>query len=169
MELRVTLVPDSVDEDGAPILVGLDDAINAEVVRAVRDAIAKKAGTAVEQALKDEISDWVKEQVTQTILAPIQRTNSYGSPVGEPVSLVDLILECAQSYLSAWVNCRGEDDRHGSTGSMPRAAFIARQVTEQIVKEAIEPEVAKVREAVKAQVSARVGELIVETMTKLAK
>jgi len=115
----------------------------------------------IREVREEEIRDQIRPTVERVIAEPVQRTNGYGQPTGNPVTLTELILAEAKAMLTA------VDTSYGSRSGDKRETVIQRLVRETVDK-AIRAELAEVIAAEKAKVvtvvRARAAELIAESI-----
>lgn len=101
---------------------------------------------------EEEIREQLRPIVTGALEAPVQKTNSFGEPAGEPASLTSLIVKEAQSYLTRRADSYG-------TGQTIVQKFITEAVDRALKKELAEV-VADEKAKVVAAVRAKAAELI---------
>lgn len=111
----------------------------------------------VENLRAEEIRGQIRPIVEAAVTKPIQRTNMYGSPTGEPITLTELIVSEAQAYLTK------RDDRYGADKRTVIEKLVADAVDKAIRKElseAIAEEKAKVVAAVRAKAADLIAEAV---------
>jgi hypothetical protein len=100
----------------------------------------------------EEIRAQVKPIVEKAITTSIQPTNGYGRPVGQPVSLEEVIVKEAHAYLT-------KRDGYGD-----RSVSVVQKVVSDAVEKAIKTELARAiveeKEKVVAAVRAKAADLI---------
>jgi len=106
----------------------------------------------------EEIREQVKPIVAAAIAAPVQRTDGYGAPIGEPVPLADLIVKEANTTLAK----RDSYDR----GSSTFVVKIIRDEVERVFKNELSATITAEKAKVKAIVQAKAAELIAATITE---
>lgn len=106
----------------------------------------------------EEIREQIRPIVAKAITDPVQKTNGYGQPVGEPVSLTELIVGEVRTLLSK---------RDGYDRSTP--TFVQKIIRDEVgrtltaeLQQVIADEKAKVVAAVRAQAA----ELIADAVKK---
>ena len=126
--------------------VTLNQAIVDAAAKILADHVLKTAGDdlgkLVAQTREDEVRRQVAPLVEETIQGPIQRTNRYGEPLGEPTTLRSLVAETALEALQAPVkgNYRyvsGSSIDEKDTRSLVEyfvARYVRSEIEEQIKK-----------------------------------
>lgn len=136
--------------------------IAAEAARQVVSSLEKKVKEDFRGLLNQAVLERVGPVVQECMDAPIQKTNSYGEPVGSTLSMRELILESAQKYLGESVNRSGYPER--GSGTQSRAEhFIAKVIDEQLgyaMKKQIEDAVKKAIEEARTRVAAVIAPLL---------
>jgi len=126
----------------------LADAVAAQIALALQaDDEFKTLRARVLDLRNEEIREQVKPIVAAAIAAPVQRTNSYGNPVGEPVPMTELIVKEVHDYL-------GKRDSYARDSQTVVQKLIREQVDLALkneLKDAIADEKAKVVAAVRAK------------------
>lgn len=137
--------------------VTLADAIAAEVARNLRDD--ERWPALRERFLKirdEEIREQIRPVVAEAVNSPVQRTNGYGSPVGEPFSLTELILKEARDYLSK---------RDGYDRDRPTVAEkLIREAVDRTVKTELAQAISDEKATVVAAVRAKAADLIAQSV-----
>jgi hypothetical protein len=105
--------------------------------------------TQVREIRAEVIREAVRPQVEEAIAAPVQKTNSYGDPIGEPTSLRDLIVAEARKAVNE------PADRYSSRGG----SFL-QQAIEKAVKDALADEIKSAVEAARKGVAGEIGKTV---------
>lgn len=103
--------------------------LRSEVVYVAGVRLAKDLLQEVRADVKNHVRDAVQAQVSEVVAEaltnPVQMTNSYGSPIGEPKALRDLIMEQAE------VMMRPNKDPYTRNGNQsPIQKIISDQITQ---------------------------------------
>jgi hypothetical protein len=144
-------------DGGAPVVLG--DLVAEEVVRRLRDehrddwtSLARTFREVREAVIREHLTPLVQE----TIAGEVRKTNAFGEPVGQPVTLRELIMAEVSKLLTAPVTNSGY--RSGET-------FI-----QKIIREAVQAEFSNiVNEQVKAarqQVADQIGAMVADGIVK---
>ena len=132
---------DDFDEEGQPTF-DLKQAVVAEVVRqllsGVKDDLLESAIDEVREQLRKTVREEVHAKVRDVINAPVQKTNSYGEPKGEPKTLVEHVSEEAKHFLYEKVSESGKSPSYNDK-TITRAQFFARQMAEETIKTELRP------------------------------
>lgn len=103
----------SYDEDGDAVVEGsatVGDKVAAIIAKNVMAHPDYRSLQERVTALRDEeIREQLRPIVAEALQKPIQKTNSYGSPVGQPTTLTELIMESVTKYWNP-----NSTDRYGS-------------------------------------------------------
>lgn len=139
--------------DSAPMTLG--QSVAKEIAdRLVADDEYKTLRRQVLELRTEEVRRQLEPIVTAAIEKPVQRTNSFGDPVGEPTTLTDLIVKEAREYLA-------KGDGYG------RETVLQKTVREAVggaLKKELAAVVAEEKEKVVAAVRAKAAELIAEAV-----
>lgn len=108
----------------------------------------------------EEIRAQITPMIAEAVAKPIQRTGAYGDPIGEPVSMREVVVDEARKILQG--TPKGSYDRD----AQPLGRKLIREMVEKEMRaelaDAIKAERQKVVDAVRAQAA----ELITEAVTK---
>lgn len=124
-----------------------------------RDASYPSLRERVRQIREDEIRAQLRPIIEAALEAPVQKTNSYGAPTGDLVSLTELVIKEVQAYLK-----RPTDSYDRNRGTVVQK-FIREAVDSAIKKEladAIADEKAKVVAAVRAKAAELIAQAVRE-------
>ncbi|QDY06126.1 hypothetical protein FJK98_02250 [Micromonospora sp. HM134] len=138
------------NDDGDRVPRTLGEAVATQITRNLMTADDWASARKLVPIIREsEIRAAVQAEIATAMTAPIQRTNTFGAPMGEPTTLTELVIAEAKSYLT-----RKVDDSYRSNGQTVVQKFIAEAVDKAIKKElaeAIADEKAKVVAAVRAK------------------
>lgn len=160
MKIELNLTPDEVDEDGEPVLVNIEAAVASAVADRVTPAIKKHILDKIETEIAAKVGVHVAGWVETAITKPVQRTNAYGHPVGEPVSFEELVVGIAQKYLTTKVDTYGGDR---STASLMRSEWIVRRHASELIKTVLDTHLNEHRE----QLAKAIGEIVAASATAI--
>ncbi|GLY81862.1 hypothetical protein [Actinoallomurus iriomotensis] len=108
----------------------------------------------------EEIRAQITPMIAETIAKPIQRTVAYGDPIGEPISMREVVVDEARKILQG--TPKGSYDRNAQPlGRQLIHEMVSRELKTELA-DAIKAERQKVVDAVRAQAA----ELITEAVTK---
>jgi hypothetical protein len=114
----------------------------------------------------EEIREHLKPVIAQALDAAVQRTSGFGDPRGEPKTLREVIVEAALEQL------RRPAHGDGFGGGIRRGETLVQFVIRREVEDALGKELRGVVQAAKADVleavRAKAGEVVAETIEKLA-
>lgn len=116
------------------------------------------------RSLIDEAVTTKAAGVIEEIMArPLQRTDSYGQPVGEPVSLAAVIADRVENWATERVDqdgkLEGKNNRFGAVFST-RLEHMVRDLASGDLKRAVDKEVTAIRDQLKAGASAAIAKQI---------
>lgn len=129
-------------EAGEVLLVDVIAQVVAE--KLTKDDQYPKLRDQVLKIREEEIRAAIIPMIEKAVAAPIQKTTSYGSPVGEPTTLTELIIQTTNDILKKGIDRSGYSDSRGET---LLAKLIRTEVTNAMqkeLKEVIDAEKAKV-------------------------
>lgn len=130
MKIELTLTPDEVDEDGDPILVNIEAAVASTVADRVRPAIEKHIQAGIETEIKAVVDANVASWVETAVTKPVQRTDGYGHPTGDPVSFEGFVADIVRQFLTTRVDTYGGER---STRSLTRLEWIVRKYANELI------------------------------------
>lgn len=146
------------EQDVAGIIVDRASRIlldhNRETTAAFLDRVAQIAA--------EEIREAIRPLVAAALMQPIQKTNTYGTPVGEPLPLNEHIIEIAREAMSQPI---GRDyDRKKSL----LQTILAEEV-ERVLRTELQNEIKQAKAEVLAAVHEQGARVITETIERLAR
>lgn len=137
-----------------------------EIVHAASLELVKQARKGIEKAVLDEVrsavGEQVREVVAETLTNPVQKTNEWGSPVGDAKPLAQMISEQATDAL------RKPELRDGysrSTNPTMVQRIIASEI-EKAFKVELQAHVKEAQQAAVAAVKASAAEVIGESIDR---
>lgn len=121
--------------------------------------IAEAAEETIRATIESKVADQINGVISDLLLKPLQPTDGFGSPVGEPVTLASLIQHEAKQYLTANVDYHGKLTKRGGFGDRgkTRLDFIVSEALREQFKTSIDAEVRKMVEQVKAATLASIS------------
>lgn len=134
------------DEDGDAYTTGerrLGDAIVLQLVeRIVRDnAYGNAIRDRVQRIRDEEIRAAVQPIIADAVAAPVQKTNSYGEPIGAASTMREVVIDQVRKFLEE----RPDSYRNNN---QTRLSLLVRAEVEAVFKKELAAEVQKVRDAV---------------------
>lgn len=115
-------------------------------------------------SIRDEqIAAAVRPDVEAALAGTVQKTNSYGDPVGEPTTMRDLIV----ARVDEWLKSSDRDSFRNPKGLTKPQAIIAEQVDKVLAKE-MKAAVDAAKAEVVAAVQAKGAELLAQTIADMA-
>lgn len=150
------------DDDGDAYTTGerrLGDAIVLQLVeRVVRDnAYGNAIRERVQRIRDEEIRAAVQPIIAEAVAAPVQKTNSYGEPMGAATTMREVIVDQVRKFLEE----RPDSYRNNN---QTRMSLMVRAEVEAVFKKELAAEVQKARDAVLAEVGGLVGEQVQATI-----
>lgn len=137
----------------------LGDAVAAKIAEDLkRDETYKALKRQVMELREAEVRAQLKPIVEAAIAAPVQRTDGYGAPTGEPITLTSLIMAEVQQYLNR---------RVGSGYNSPSTTFVQKFVKEAVdnaIKKELAEAIVEEKAKVVATVRAKAAELIADAV-----
>jgi hypothetical protein len=113
----------------------------------------------VTEIKREVIREAVLPMVEQAITEPIQKTSAYGDPIGDPVTLREVIVDEARKV----INSKDPNDYRGDKGT-----FLVRVVREE-VSNALRAEIADAVKQAKALVAGEIGQQVAAAVTNAMK
>lgn len=107
----------------------------------------------------EEIRTQVTPMIAEAVAKPIQRTSSYGTPVGEPISMREVVIEEARKVMQV------VKEPH-SRNAEPIGRKLIREMVEKEMRAELGEAIKDEREKVVAAVRAQAADLITEAVTK---
>jgi hypothetical protein len=165
MEVKIDI--NEQDRDGRSMRDRIIDETVSEIREEVESGIVTQARADAQKALKEQIAKMLADIVKEVVATPVQPTNTYGEPKGEPITLRELILKEVNTYLQQGVDGRGRSDRC-SSDKIPRIRWFITTA----VRKAIDEEYAKVikdaGEEMRRNMDGRIADLFRKSVYKLA-
>ena len=106
-------------------------------------------GTRFREIRTELIRDMIRPQLEQALAEPFRRTNDYGEPTGQPVTLRELVVKEAQRALTAPVDTYNRD----------KGSFVDQLVRTE-VRNAFAAEVADALKQARAAVAGEIGKQV---------
>lgn len=134
-----------------PITITLDGYTSSEIDEALVNRLLRqyveehhdeqqRIGELIRQAVKRNLDEMVREMITpvveEALEQPIQRTNSYGAKVGEPIGYPEFVKDTTERYLTERVTGRGE--KTTSREAQTRAEYLMRLSIARIASDTAE-------------------------------
>ncbi|KAB2347316.1 hypothetical protein [Actinomadura rudentiformis] len=107
----------------------------------------------------EEIRKLVLPAITKAFESPLQKTNNWGDPVGEPVTLRDVIVQEARKILN------GTRDRYDAR-TEPLGRKLIREMVEREIRKELANAINAEREKVVAAVRAQAADLIAKAVAQ---
>ena len=111
----------------------------------------------VTEIKREVIREAVLPQVEQAISAPIQKTSAYGDPIGEPVTLREVIVDEARKLVNT------PTDRYDSHSGTLLSKIVAEQVREAFANE-VRDQVKQARDSVADEIGKQVASAVAAGM-----
>lgn len=140
--------------------IPFSDVVDSKIENALKGFI-DKMNPFIQQRIEEIMSAKIEEVFTQ----PFQRVDSWGKPLGEPVTIKDLIAEQAQSYWTTKVNECGEISSNYGT-KIPRSEYYAKKVMEEVYNQELVKTVKKMAVELKNKIPETISEEITKTVLK---
>lgn len=115
----------------------------------------------VNEVTHEVIVEKITPMVTDAIAAGVQKTNSYGEPIGEPVTMRDVIVATAKEWLEKPTNDYGRDRK-------TRLQALLHDEVERAMKAELKATIDAAKAEVEAAVREKGAEVLAETITRLA-
>jgi metal-responsive CopG/Arc/MetJ family transcriptional regulator len=151
------------DSDGEEYQQGertVADIVSAQIVdRLVQERGWPTLRDKVQEIRSEVIREVLRPQIEEAVAKPIQKTNGYGEPVGEPTTLRELIVDEVRKAVNAPAN------KYSSDRSSFLAQAVAKEVQNALGKE-ITDAVKQARTLVADQVGQKVADAVAEGMRK---
>lgn len=119
--------------------------------------------------LQDRINDIINRETEKIFNSPFQRVDSWGKPIGDPISVRDMIKEITTKYWDTAVNDKGEPvSSYGQRVS--RAEYYAGKVmreyyNKQLVGE-VEKMAAELRDKIPETISSEISKSVLKYLKK---
>jgi hypothetical protein len=163
--------------DGSPdnppepeYLPGIRDAIQREVVSAIRRDIEQDIKRSVLEILKTEAQNQVAVIIDDLIQGQIPITNNYGERTGKTTTLRELIMEQVNDTLTRKVTRNGSAARNYDNDAQPYVVHVAQKEAKAVVdkelKAAVDQAVAQVKKAVSDQTATTLSEQIMRGLSR---
>ena len=139
MELKVTLIPDSLDEEGQPVFSSIESAIVEDIQHKIKlgvdKAVERISAEHVTAAALAYSTKRVAEIIDDIAQKPIVLTSPYGEYKGVPTTLTEIIVEKVNKYLGSTVDHYGNLSYNGKS---PVSAIIEKIATDVLTKQIVE-------------------------------
>lgn len=163
------------------VTVDLDELVNTDgfdIREAIVESAVKEIVASLRRDMYEQMQERVKAQIRASIDVELQKvfekvltpTDSYGTvrPGAQPMTLVEVVVKQAESYLAEKVNDRGEKPGY-SDRKMTRAQFFVGQISKEFVEKQFAPQVKEAQAAVKAQIGDKLAETFKQALANCAK
>lgn len=124
--------------------------------RLMKDDRYPKLREQVFELRREEVRRQLEPIVTSAIVAPVQRTNTYGQPYGEPITMTELIIQETREFLGKVDSYRRED------GTVVQKAI--RDAVSKTIRAELAEVLAEEKAKVVAAVRAKAAELIADAV-----
>jgi hypothetical protein len=157
-----SVIGEQVEEVEPGVYEGGNLTLRAAVVQEVARQVVEKHGRGFDTSrMVTEIrDDLIREMLTPIVVAaletPAQRTNGFGEPVGEPVSMRVLVMDTARKVLAQKVDSQGRPERYAAAD---RTTTWASWLVEKQVREVFAQELQAELDAAKEQLRGQLKEI----------
>jgi len=151
-------------EDISPVDLHRDLAF--QVARILAPQLEKEMRSVVRDVVAEVARDRVAVVIDEVFAAGFRKTNGYGEPIGEPVTLRQMVIGEVEGQLARKVTANGNSARGYDSGAMSYAEYVAANAA----KEALRGELGAAVTAAVDEVKGRVTGLVAEELgAKIAK
>lgn len=113
--------------------------------------------------LNEAMTEQVGKAVTEALDRPVQRTDEWGTAKGEAKPLREQVIDKANDTVAQWMKLKRGDFGYNRQSSSDKYFH---EVVDKAVREDLNSELAKAREAVTARVKAESARLVAEAASK---
>lgn len=146
--------------------IAREDILNSVVERLVAQLYDGRILGEVQAKVQAKAMAIVEERVSLAVddllSKPLQRTNLFGEPTGEPISIKDMMAESLVNWWTAKVNCDGKAGGYGS--KLTRAEYLTNKAAAEILEKDLRVEynklITELRTEIRTSFSKAVAELI---------
>lgn len=128
------------------------------VARHLATDLRKEMTPIVRDMVTEVARDRVAAVIDDVFAAGFRKTNRYGEPVGETITLREMVIEQVQGQLERRVDERGNTPDGYGRGSMPFTEYMARKAANEALRGELGEAATAAVEEVKAKVKAVVAE-----------
>ena len=132
----------------------IDTKINGVIDAAIKGMSAK---------IEERVSELITAKVDTVLCAPFQRVDRWGTAIGSPTTIKDLIADKTESYWKETVDRNGKTDGYDRK---PRHEWYSEKVMDEYYRKELEVEVKKLAEAMKKAIPDTISKEISATITK---
>jgi hypothetical protein len=129
------------------------------------ESIGGQLSEDIRRATKERINDAVGQRVSEMLDGSIQPTNEWGEAKGAAMTLRDMVVGKAGSYLGAKVDKDGRESNYSVTGT--RLEFLVGKQVEEVFSHQLKTEVKKAVELAVVEAKQRVGKVVGDMLIKL--
>lgn len=119
-----------------------------------------------EQKLDALISEKIEARATAIVedllTKPIQRTDTFGQPTGEPVSLHAILAKEIEGWCAASVDSSGREGRDSYGTRTTRLEWLVKQVASSDLQQAVTKEVDRIKAELKSAATGAIAKQIAE-------
>lgn len=152
MRLELDLDLQAFAEDAEFASIG--DLIIDRAVSKVADRLARDLQPTVEKLVSERAIVRIDAILGDLEMKSFRKTNSYGEPIGDPRTFLELILESIDQWAKTKVNYDGRPSSSGS--NQTRIEWLAHKLADDIAKEHLKEAMDELR----AAASGKVGEMV---------
>ena len=126
------------------------------------DSISTKVKTALDQVILDRLNTVLEEQVRDMFSKPIQKYDTFGNKVGEPISMETIIQNGANIYLTELVDSNGKPSNSQYETRKTRLQWVIERVALDGLSKEIKAEAETLKTALKQKAQAAVSQLLTQ-------
>ena len=164
-KIAVSVDLDKYFEDS--IMGQIEQQIVAKIESRLESTITKLVQTTVEKLADKQFDRLAKAKLEEFFVKSHQKTDYYGSPTGESVSLVQVLEKKFADYLEQSVDDNGQPSSYSE--SLKRSQWmlnkLAHEPLQQAVNETVKSITAKAKEQIQASVSRYITEQLAPTIS----
>lgn len=155
----------TVDYEGDPIgkrgVTLADKVVDKLVAKAIETADYTSLKERVKEIREEVVREAVTPLIAEAFTAGLQRTDHWGKPIGEPMTLREVVIEEARTVLNGV-----KEDRYNSSRQEPLVRQLVRKMVDDELRAELSEVIKEERAKVVAAVRGAAAELLAEAVTK---
>lgn len=136
--------------------------LNGERYSSERPSLRALAESKLDELIASKIEARATAIVEDLLTKPIQCTDTFGQPTGEPVSLHAIMAKEIDSWCTVSVDSSGREDRNSYGTRTTRLEWLVKQVTSTELQSAVTKEVDRIKAELKAAATGAIAKQIAE-------
>lgn len=153
-----------IDIDNEEVSTAIAQRIKGDAYAHIRDM----AKSQVEKVMQEIVNDKVGELVVEALQSGVQKTNTFGDPIGEPISLKQMLLNSTNKFLSEMVDSSGRSGHSSYGTTKTKFQWIIDNAVDHEFRSQLKKHIDEARKAVNENMKAEAKKILADAVESIA-